>query len=234
MGTEKYQKLVLFDIDGTLIAGKHGHAKSYSDAIKAIHNIDFEVDWRGVQGMTDQQILTECLLKKGISKEIIQENMDKYMIEMEKSFNKSIADNSIYPLEGVKELIIRLKSGGVFLGLVTGNLVSIAQTKLEKLNLWKYFDVGGFGSDDIDRTNLVKLAIRRAEKNFNFKFDNNVFLFGDAPQDIKAAKDAGVQAIGVTTGIYSKEDLSKQNPDYILEDLTDIKRILAIVFPRGV
>jgi len=124
-------KLVLFDVDGTLITGKHGHAKSYGDAIKAIHNIDFEVDWKGVQGMTDQQILTESLLKKGISKEIIQENMSKYMDEMKKSFDKSIVDSTIHPLEGVKELIIRLKSEGALLGLVTGNLVSIAQAKLE-------------------------------------------------------------------------------------------------------
>lgn len=226
-------KLVLFDIDGTLIGGKHGHAKSYGDAIKAIHNIDFEVDWKGVQGMTDQQILTESLLKKGISKEIIQENMDKYMVEMKKSFNKSIVNSTIHLFEGVKELIVRLKSGGALLGLVTGNLVSIAQAKLEKLSLWKYFDVGGFGSDDISRTILVKLAIKRAEEDFNFRFDNNVFLFGDAPQDMKAGKEAGVKTIGVTTGNYSKEQLENAGADFLLEDLKDIKRVLRIILSNG-
>ena len=53
------KSLVIFDIDGTLITGKHGHPKSYGDAIKVVHNIDFEVDWKGVQGMTDQEILTD-------------------------------------------------------------------------------------------------------------------------------------------------------------------------------
>jgi len=222
-------KLVLFDIDGTLIGGKHGHPKSYGDAIKAIHNIDFDVDWRGVQGMTDQQILTESLLKKSISKEIIQENMDKYMVEMKKSFNKSIVDSTIHPLEGVKELIIRLKSGDTLLGLVTGNLVSIAQAKLEKLSLWKYFDVGGFGSDDINRTNLVKLAIKRATEKFGFKFNDNTFLFGDAPQDMKAGKEAGVKTVGVTTGVYSKEQLENAGADFLLEDLKDTKKVLKII-----
>ena len=133
-------------------------------------------------------------------------------------------------MPGVRELLKELAERNVLIGLVTGNLEPIARGKMELLGLSQYFKVGGFGSDDIKRVNLVRLAIKRAEESFNFQPDNNVFLFGDAPQDIKAAKEAGVKAIRVTTGVYSKEDLLRCDPDYILEDLTDTKRILNIIF----
>ncbi len=92
-----------------------------------------------------------------------------------------------------------------------------------------YFKIGGFGSDDINRTNLVRLAIKRAEEKFNFKFNNNVFLVGDAPQDMKAGKEAGVKTIGVTTGIYSKEQLKNAGADFILETLKDKNKFLKII-----
>lgn len=225
----KIMKLILFDIDGTLIGGKHGHPKSYSDAIKAIHGIDIEIDWKGVQGMTDQQILTKYLVVNNIPENIISKNMVSYMKEMEKSFNASIGNSTIHPLDGVEKLLIELKSKGALLGLVTGNIVSIARAKLEKLNLWGYFNVGGFGSDDISRARLVKLAIQRAEKKFNFVFDKNVILFGDAPQDMKAGIDADIYTIGVTTGVYSKEDLNKVGAKVVVDSLKNTKEIVKLI-----
>lgn len=223
------KRLILFDIDGTLVTGKHGHPKSFSDAIKVVHNIDFKVDWKEIQGMTDQQILTESLLKEGIPKEIIKKNMNQYMDEMKKSFDKSIKDSIIHPLKGVKDLLIKLKSDGALLGLVTGNLVSIAQAKLEKLGLWKYFDVGGFGSDNISRTKLVKIAIKRAQDKFNFHFDNNVILFGDAPQDMNAGIKAEIHTIGVTTGVYSKKELQSVGAKIIIDSLKDTNNVMDLI-----
>ena len=145
------------------------------------------------------------------------------------SYNKVIESDEVIALDGVRESLNELSKSNVLLGLVTGNLEPIAMNKLKKANLDHYFRVGGFGTDDIDRANLVKLAIKRAIKNFDFKFNNNVSLFGDTPQDMKAGKKAGIKTIGIATGIYSKEQLEGAGADIVLENLKDKNAVLEIV-----
>jgi phosphoglycolate phosphatase-like HAD superfamily hydrolase len=99
---------------------------------------------------------------------------------------------------------------------------------MKKLGINHYFKVGGFGNEHINRTELVKIAIKKAQTNFDFIFSNNVYLFGDAPQDMQAAKNAGITAIGVTTGIYTKKQLENAAADIVLEDLTNVEKIIKI------
>jgi phosphoglycolate phosphatase len=224
------QKLVLFDIDRTLITRSQGHEEAFSDAFRAIYGVDTNINIINHHGMTDQAIIIEVLKKNGLAEREIKPRIKKCMNAIVESFQKRIQKSTFRPIKGVKKLLRELLRRNILMGLVTGNLEKIARGKMKKLGLNDYFPVGGFGSDDISRTKLVKLAIKRAEKKFKFKFNDNVFLVGDAPQDIKAGKDAGVKTIGVTTGIYSREHLLKQNPDYILEDLTNTSSILNIIF----
>jgi len=150
----------------------------------------------------------------------------KIMVE---SFNKIVDRDEIIVLEGVQELLEELDKNNVLMGLVTGNLEPIGKGKLKKIGLNHYFKVGGFGSDDISRANLVKKAIKEAEQNYEFRTNNNVFLFGDAPQDMKAGKEAGVKTIGVTTGVYSKKQLENSGADFIFENLKDKNEVLQII-----
>jgi phosphoglycolate phosphatase-like HAD superfamily hydrolase len=120
----------------------------------------------------------------------------------------------------VGALLNDLEKNNVLLGLVTGNLEPIARGKMEKCNLNHFFKVGGFGNENISRTELVKIAIEKAQSEYNFNFSNNVYLFGDAPQDINAGNEAGAISIGVTTGIYSKEELENAGAALVLQDLT--------------
>lgn len=222
-------KLVLFDIDKTLLDVSRGHISAFSEAFKIVYGVDATIDIINHHGMTDQQIIIDVLKKNGLDEQTIRSKLEKCMNVMAKSFDKLVVKDEISVLSGVKELLEELNKRGVLMGLVTGNLESIARGKLTKVGLNHYFKVGGFGSDDINRANLVKLAIRRAEENFNFKFDNNVFLFGDTPNDIKAGKDANARTVGVTTGIYSKEELENAGADFILENLKNMKKVLKIV-----
>lgn len=221
--------LALFDIDSTLIKSSNGHKKAFSEAFKKVYNVDTNIDIINHHGMTDQQIIIEVLTKNGLSEQKIKSKMEKCMEAMVESFNRVVEDYEIILLEGVGELLEKLNKNKVLMGLVTGNLEPIARGKLKKIGLSYYFKIGGFGSDDINRTNLVRIAIRRAEENFNFRFNNNVFLFGDAPQDMKAGKGAGVRTVGVTTGSYSKEQLENAGADFILENLKDTDKVLKII-----
>lgn len=221
-------KLVLFDIDMTLIKGTRGHEMAFSEAFKKVYGVNSTIDIINHHGMTDQQIIIEVLKKNGLEEQAIRSKIGECMTVMIEFFNKIVDRDEIIILDGVQELLEELNKNNILMGLVTGNLEPIGRGKLEKVGLDRYFKVGGFGSDDINRTNLVKLTIKRAEEKFDFRF-NNVFLFGDAPQDMKAGKGAGVRTVGVTTGIYSKEQLENAGADFILENLKDTNKILKII-----
>jgi phosphoglycolate phosphatase-like HAD superfamily hydrolase len=223
-------KLVLFDIDRTLLIGSRLKDEiAFPEAFKRVYGIDTNVDIINRQGMTDQQIIIEILKKNGLNKKTIHSKLKECMNVMIEIFNKNIDNDEFIVLDGVRELLQELDKQNILMGLVTGNLEPIAWGSLKKVGLDHYFKVGGFGTDDINRTNLVRLAIKRAEENFGFKVNSNVFLFGDAPQDMKAGKEAGVKTIGVTTGIYSKEQLKDAGADFILDNLARKDKILKII-----
>jgi phosphoglycolate phosphatase-like HAD superfamily hydrolase len=113
--------------------------------------------------------------------------------------------------------------------LVTGNLEKIARAKLKKIGIDHFFKIGGFGSDHINRTNLVKIAIRRAEAQFNIDSDRQVFHFGDAPQDMKAGLEAGVVPIGVATGVFTAEQLKAAGAETVIPNLKDAGEILGFL-----
>ena len=143
-------------------------------------------------------------------------------------FDKVVAEEKMLVLGGVPELLEELKENNILIGLVTGNLEPIARAKMKKVNLNDYFKLGGFGSDDINRANLVRLAIKRAE-DLGFIFENNVFLVGDALRDVKAGREAGVKIIGVATGRYSREELLVAGADFATQDLKNKEEILKII-----
>jgi len=223
-------KLVLFDIDKTLISGNRSHIAAFSEAFKRVYGVDADITIINHHGMTDQQIIIEVLKKKGLGESEIKSKLENCMKAMVESFNEIISSSDeIIILAGVRELLRKLDKNNILMGLVTGNLELIAKGKLKKVGLNNYFKIGGFGSDDKSRTNLVDLAIRRAEENAGFTFNNNVFLFGDTPRDIEAAQEAGVKTIGVATGIYSEEQLKDAGADFVLGNLRDVKKVLEII-----
>jgi len=206
-----------------------GHKEAFSEAFKIVYNIDTTIDIIEHSGMSDQQVIIEVLKKNGLDKQKIKSRMIDCMKVMIESFNKVIEQEKIVVLDGVKELLEELNKHNVLVGLVTGNLEPIARSKLKKVGLNHYFKVGGFGTDDINRVNLVKIAIKRAEKNFDFKLKNNVFFIGDNPREIKAAKEVGVRTIGTATGIFSMKELKNTDTDFVLKNLKDTNRILKII-----
>lgn len=223
-------KLALFDIDKTLIRGsKVKDEIAFPEAFRRVYGVNTSIDIINHSGMTDQQIIIEVLKKNGLDEQTIKSKIEECMKIMIEVFDSNIREEGITPLDGVKELLEELNKQNVLMGLVTGNLEPIARSELKKAGIDHYFKVGGFGNDDTNRTNLVRLAIKRAEENFDFRFENNVFLFGDAPQDMKAGKEAGIKIIGVTTGIYSKKQLKDAGADFILENLKDKNKIFKII-----
>jgi phosphoglycolate phosphatase len=223
-------KLVLFDIDGTLLLGGNElHKSAFAEAFRKVFGINASIDVIEHAGKTDRQIIIEVLEKNGISQAAAREKMQEITEEMTVFFEKNIENEKLTVADGAGELLKYFDENDILMGLVTGNLEPIARGKMKKVGFNDYFKVGGFGSDDEKRANLVKIAIKRAEDNFGFKFENNVFLVGDTPRDILAGKEAAVKTIGVATGNYSEADLQKEQPDFILKDLIQKEAILKLL-----
>jgi phosphoglycolate phosphatase-like HAD superfamily hydrolase len=222
-----YKKLVLFDIDGTIMDWPPEHKNAYAFAIKEVFGVDAELVAR--MGMTDQQIITETCLNAGIDEKSIELKMGEIMRVMCDYFKKEMKDGKVNVYDGAKEFLEELKQRGFLIGVVTGNLQEIAKIKLAKAGLGKYFEpgLGGFGSDHIIRTELVKLAIRRAEEEFGFEYGENVYSIGDAPSDMIAGREGGAfRCIGITTGHHSAEQLKEAGADFVFPNLKEREEIL--------
>lgn len=223
-------RLVLFDIDRTLIGRSQCHHDAFSYAFKKVYNVDADIRIINYGGMTDPDIVIRVLKKIGLSEDEIISKLDRCMDTIVDYFQKNVKRDTIPILPGVKNLLELLIKNGMLLGLVTGNLEPIAWGKLESIKIAHYFKLGGFGSDNINRTELVKIAIKKANDNFNF--DGTTFVFGDTPRDIKAGFEANAKTIGVATGTYSVEELDDYGPDFVFENLMNKKEILDILLGK--
>jgi len=226
--------LASFDIDNTLVQSSAGHMESLIFAIKDIYGLATRIDVINHHGMTDQEIIIKILQEYDVDDEIVRSKLKRCMDNMQLHYAQIVKSENIVILEGVVKLLTKLDHKGFFLGLVTGNLESIAQAKLRKIGINDFFKFGGFGSDHISRTELVKIAIRRAGNQFDLDDRNQIFHIGDAPQDMRAAREAGATPIGVTTGVFSAETLESAGAYRVVPNLKNADAVLQILFGCGI
>ncbi len=221
--------LLLFDIDNTLLKNSSSHRRAIDYGLSTVYETDAHMESINPHGMTDKQIITEVLKKNGLSMQKIEEKMERCIELINRSFFQFVREEDLVVLTGVRELIVELWNKNLLLGLVTGNLEPIAWEKLRRTGLRRYFTIGGFGSDNIRRSALVRTAIMRARENAGFSPDGKVFLIGDTPRDIMAGREAGVRTIGVATGTYSEEELRKAGADSLLGGFLPTSNFMRII-----
>jgi phosphoglycolate phosphatase len=221
--------LVTFDIDNTLIINSSGHAQVLTAAIKAVYNLDTRITDIRHHGMTDQEIIIRILAKYEVDPASKPAGLVQCMDYMQMQYAAIVQSEKIRVLNGVPELLNKLQQNAFLLGLVTGNLEKIAWAKMEKIGFRHIFKFGGFGSDHIRRAELVKIALKRAQTQFGFDAGRPVFHVGDAPQDMQAAREAGVIPIGVATGIFSADELNAAGAAMVFPDLKNTDEVLKIL-----
>jgi phosphoglycolate phosphatase-like HAD superfamily hydrolase len=224
-------KLVLFDVDRTLIGRSQCHHDAFSYSFKQVYGVNVDIRIINYGGMTDPAIAIEVLKKIGIKEDIICPKLPECMDTIVDYFLKNIKRDKIPILAGVNDLLELLDNNRTLLGLVTGNLEPIAWGKLESIHIDHYFKLGGFGSDNINRTELVKTAIKKARNDYNF--NGTTFVIGDTPRDIKAGFEANAKTIAVATGTYSVEELENYNPDFVFLDLKEKEEIFNVIMEAG-
>ena len=223
-------KLILFDVDQTLVDALAHHNVAYKKAFKEVFNIDdAKLTDINFAGKIVPNIIQELGELKGIPKDVVESKLTETVERVESFFKESVDTGEIKVLPGVRELLEKLKERDHILGVVTGNPEGITQSILEKGKLKGYFDILVYGSEGKDRIELVGMAIAKAGRKFGKKFfGKDVVIVGDSIHDIDCGKPHGSITIAVTTGFYSKEELMKHSPDYLFKDLVDPKILEAL------
>jgi phosphoglycolate phosphatase len=222
--------LVLFDIDGTLIIGIKVHKESFYAAIQDVYGITADIHWAGYSGLTDPLIVKELARQGGIPDDEIDAKLPAALERIGDYHEAHYQEDDGKVLLGIPELLAELEQRHVLMGLVTGNFVKCAYYKLMNLGIDRYFSIGGFGSDDADRSKLIKLAIQRAEMQNGFEFDgHNVVYVADTSRDIEAARKAGVPVVIIRNERTLDEPFDDPGPDLLLDDATGFEEFLDFI-----
>jgi phosphoglycolate phosphatase len=218
-------RLILFDIDGTLIDSGGAGTRSLDLSLKELFSVDNAFEGISMAGKTDTQIIKEGLLKHGIS---VNGNIDAVITAYLKYLRKEIHNDRKHVKPGIYDLLNNVSFiKDVVSGLLTGNLEAGARIKLEPFKLNEYFLSGAFGSDDEDRNNLLPVAVKRFEVLFKRKIQiDDCIVVGDTPRDVECAHIYGAMCIGVATGPYSFTDLKEAGADYVVQDLSSQNTLL--------
>jgi len=227
-------KVVLFDIDGTLLwtdgAGRRAVHRALQDIFGAQPPDGHEFD-----GKTDPQIIRELMRLAGVSDETIDarlpDALERYVALLSEELGH--ADHSDKTFPGIGALLDALDArDDVLLGLLTGNIHEGALAKLAAVGLAQHrFRIGAFGSDHPDRPALPAIARGRAEALLGYSVaGEDVIVIGDTPADMNCGKGIGARAIGVATGRYSVNDLRACDAAAVFPDLTDTTAVMRVIF----
>ena len=226
-------KLVLFDIDGTILLTDGAGKRAIHRALVEVYGSSGPDDHR-FDGKTDPQIVRELMRIAGHGDEHIDARMsllfERYVEYLDDELTRGSGDVRVMP--GIPELLDTLDDrDDVVLGLLTGNLVAGARAKLMAAGIDPdRFSVGAFGSDHETRAELPAVAQRRAREELGLSIEGeNVVVIGDTPADLSCGRAIGARAIGVATGHYSVEDLLSHQPAAVFPDLSSTEDVVRVI-----
>jgi phosphoglycolate phosphatase len=225
-------KLVLFDIDGTLVLTGGAGIRAMNRAGETLLGVRNLLDGIQVAGRTDWIILHDALAKLGrdLDEDLFARLRDQYIANLrEEILQRGQGVKAVMP--GIPELLPVLESrDDVCLGLLTGNFEQGARIKLEHFDLWRYFKCGAFGDDAADRNALVPFALERARgRGLGEVAYSDVFVIGDTPHDVACARAVGAVPIAVATGGFSVDQLRSTGAPVVLENLSDTEGFLRLL-----
>lgn len=226
-------RLVLFDIDGTLLSAAGAAGPPFRAALEHVFGTSGPIDGYTFAGRTDPQIALDLLTQGGVSPERIEAGIDRVWELYLAGLRDALERARVAVLPGVRSLLDALEAEPTaILGLLTGNVREGARMKLDAAGLrFDRFAVGAFGSDHADRPELPAVAIRRAEELFGHRFrGKSVVIIGDTPRDIACGEHLGVRTIAVATGSYTAEELAACGPDYVFDTLEETEEVWEAIF----
>lgn len=227
---------VFFDIDGTLLYTDGAGRAALHSALEMVFGTAGPIDGYYFHGKTDPQIVVELIGDAGVSREEIGRRLPTmwpvYLQALERELAVRRAAGRIRLLPGVTDLLAALEGReDVALGLLTGNIEEAARLKLAAAGVTAVFDVGGFGSDSEDRSEIARIAVERSRDSGG---PETFVVVGDTPEDITCAHAVNARAVAVATGRHAVAELEEAGADAVFDDLRDTAAVLrSILWPAA-
>ena len=214
-------KLLLFDIDGTLVTTGGAGVRALDRAFLSLQRVPRASEGLSFAGRTDISIMRDIFknkLRREPREKEVQDICRHYLSALRTELESA---EGYHVLDGVAAVLELLAPrADFFLALGTGNLEEGARLKLERGGLNRYFSVGGFGSDAEDRPEVLRHGVRRAAEKAGRSFSGkDVVVIGDTVHDVTAGKAIGAVTVAVAAGHAAEADLRAAGPDHFLSSL---------------
>jgi phosphoglycolate phosphatase len=216
-------RLVLFDIDGTLVHTGGAGVKAFAKVFQDEFNAQDHLEKLKFAGRTDTSLVREFFSYHDIQP--TKENFDRFFERYVFWLDYILHHSETEACPGIWEFIGALKVLPLppVLGLLTGNIRLGAEIKLRHFDLWKEFEIGAFADDNEER-DLIAVAARERGRRLLGKNlrDNEILVIGDTPFDIRCGRAINAKVLAVATGGATLEELKKHKPDWAVKDLRKI------------
>src|SRR5918996_1292372 len=211
-------RILLFDIDGTLVSTGGAGAVAWRRAFEELHGIPADIGKFTDAGMTDPDVGAKTF-EAVIGRKPSAHELAQLVQRRLEHLPDAVAESEGYKvLPGVPERLRQLSRDGHLLGIITGNGDGAAHIKLARGDLNRWFTFGAYASAGVDRPGIVRQAVRRGEAMFGDDVPNTqIFVIGDTPLDVDAAHAVGCTAIAVATGHYDAAALREAGADHVIE-----------------
>jgi phosphoglycolate phosphatase-like HAD superfamily hydrolase len=222
------KKLLLFDIDGTLLTSGGAGERALRRGFRERFGIDDDLAKVEIAGRTDSGIARRMLAAHDLPE--TPENLTAFFDGYLHYLAQELPTTSGGLLPGIVALLEALQPrSDIVLALLTGNLERGAELKLTHYGVWHYFEFGAYADDHHDRNQLGHFARTRAQEKHGVEFPpERIFVLGDTPHDISCARAIGAKAIAIATGKFSCAELGALAPDFLFDNLGDVPKVLEI------
>lgn len=217
-------RLVLFDIDGTLISTGGAGLKAFERTAACLFQVERATEDLHFSGRTDRSLIREIFLRQRIDP--TPENFDQfkeaYVFWLDYLLDKLEGGT----LRGVWNWLRDLPRlpRPPRLGLLSGNLRLAAEIKLRYYRLWDHFETGAFGDEHEERDQLAGLAFERARRLYGGALrGEEILVIGDTPLDVACARSIGARSLAVASGAHTLEQLTAHNPTWAAASLQEIE-----------
>jgi phosphoglycolate phosphatase len=213
---------MLWDIDGTLLRTPGIGVRAFAQAVERVTGVVWTSERLDLGGRTDPDIAARILESAGLTDPLLVPLVLEALVTV---YEEIAADlhTAVRVLPGVAAVLAELDVRSAIQTVVTGNLREPAAAKISAAGLGHHLrlDLGGYGTDHVERAELVRLALARvAAAGADFE-PADVWVVGDTPRDLACARANGVRCALVATGTYGIDELDSIGADLVLNDLSD-------------
>jgi phosphoglycolate phosphatase len=212
----------LFDIDGTVLNSRDAvHYRAFHSAMRSVFGVSSQIDGVPVHGNTDLGIVRAVLEREQVAPDKFARGIPELIEHMCAEVERNSAQLAPELCPSITDLLTLLHGQGKLLGVASGNLERIGWLKLEACGVRPFFSFGAFADRNELREEIFREGITEARRRLG-RDDALVYVVGDTPADIRAARANHVPVIALATGIFPLEELVRHQPDAWFSCCTDL------------